>query len=145
MERSGLVRGGSYSGEGPELAEALWKIGRDGLAWDVLRRHFWLGNMAPYIPQEHYCDRPFMPENKRANIIAGVTGLQADPVWAGRVRDRPGGNALRRAPGAGRAVRGAWFPPPVHTVDLTVDGDQMTVTLDGEQLYAGRRQRVEIL
>lgn len=69
--------GGSYSGEGPELAEALWKIGRDGLAWDVLRRHFWLGTMAPYIPQEHYCDRPSMPENKRANIIAGVTGLQA--------------------------------------------------------------------
>ena len=32
-----------------------------------------------------------------------------------------------------------------HTVDLTVDGDRMTVTLDGKQLYAGRRQRVEIL
>lgn len=69
--------GGSYSGEGPELAETLWKAKQPELAWNVLRRHFWLGTMAPYIPQEHYCDKPAMPENKRANIIAGTAGLQA--------------------------------------------------------------------
>ena len=137
--------GGSYSGEGPELAEALWKIGRDGLAWDVLRRHFWLGTMAHYIPQEHYCDRPFMPENKRANIIAGVTGLQAILFGlAGFATGLEG--TLSAAP---RALDGRYevhgFRHRGHTVDLTVDGDRMTVTLDGKQLYAGRRQRVEIL
>ncbi len=137
--------GGSYSGEGPELAEALWKIGRDGLAWDVLRRHFWLGTMAPYIPQEHYCDRPFMPENKRANIIAGVTGLQA--LLFGLAGFETGlEGTLSVAP---RALDGWYevhgFRHRGHTVDLTVDGDQMTVTLDEKQLYAGRRQRVEIL
>lgn len=69
--------GGCYSGEGPELAETLWQIGRSELAWDVLSRHFWMGTKVPYIPQEHFCDSPMMPENKRANIIAGVAGMQA--------------------------------------------------------------------
>lgn len=36
-----------------------------------------MGKQLLYYPQEHSCDVPKVPENKRANIISGVTGLQA--------------------------------------------------------------------
>lgn len=69
--------GGSYTGSGPTLAEILWQDNEAQLAWDVLRREFWMGKQLLYYPQEHSCDVPKVPENKRANIISGVTGLQA--------------------------------------------------------------------
>lgn len=90
----------------------------------MLRRHFWLGTMAPYIPQEHYCDRPFMPENKRANIIAGVMGLQAILFGLAGFETSLEGT-LSAAP---RALDGRYevhgFRHRGHTVDLTVDGDR---------------------
>ena len=70
-------------------------------------------------------------------------GIGALPIRIG------GGGAHAGAGEGSRALDGRYevhgFRHRGHTVDLTVDGDQMTVTLDEKQLYAGRRQRVEIL
>ena len=46
-------------------------------AWDVLRRRFRPGTMTPYIPQEHFCDKPVTLADKRANIISGSAGPEA--------------------------------------------------------------------
>lgn len=43
----------------------------------MLRRHFRLSTMAPYIPQEHFCDKPVTLDDKRANIISGSAGPEA--------------------------------------------------------------------
>lgn len=46
-------------------------------AWDMLRRRFRPGTMAPHIPQEHFCDKPVTLADKRANIISGSAGPEA--------------------------------------------------------------------
>lgn len=46
-------------------------------AWDVLRRRFRPGTMAPHIPQEHFYDKPVTLADKRVNIISGSAGPEA--------------------------------------------------------------------
>lgn len=139
--------GGCYSGDGPELAETLWKEKEPALALEVLSRHFWMGTMAPYIPQEHYCDRPQMPENKRANIIAGVSGMQAvlfgmlglEPTLDGHLVIDP-----RMSEKASEMCRIEGYHHRGHIVDLEVSGTQMSVSLDGKEVYNGGVRRLEL-
>lgn len=137
--------GGAYSGEGPQLAEALWRRGEDALAWEVLRRHLWLGRGAAYVPQEHFCDRPGAPAHKRANCIAGGAGWEA--LLFGLAGARPGldGSLVfrpRALPGgAGYEVRG--FPWRGARCDLYVRGEKMALLRDGVEVYAGPLRAVE--
>lgn len=138
---------GSYSGEGPELAETLWKSKRPELAWDILRRHFWLGTMTPYIPQEHYCDKPSMPENKRANIIAGVAGLQA--VLFGMAGFEIGlGKEITVDPAPAPVPEGWYevkgFPCKGKVIDLRVSGNRMEVSVDQTKIYEGVVKKITI-
>lgn len=136
--------GGSYSGEGPELAETLWNSGHSQLAWDVLKRHFWMGTKIPYIPQEHYCDKPSMPENKRANIIAGVAGLEAVLFGLAGFRVDLEGLSLDPKPAPEGWYEVTGFRYRKKTVDLRVSRDTMTVSVNGETVYEGGIREIQI-
>ncbi|MCG8571617.1 MAG: hypothetical protein MJB14_15895 [Spirochaetes bacterium] len=69
--------GGAYSGESPQLVQKLFQNNRPELAIKILKRLFWMGCHLPYIPQEHFADKPGSPSYKRANVIAGLAGAEA--------------------------------------------------------------------
>lgn len=130
--------GGAYAGEGPQLAETLWRCGEDAKAMDVLSRHFWMGGMLPYYPQEHYCDRPAVPAHKRANIIAGAAGFEA--VLFGLAGFCPQlDGSLRIAPGrlAEGFVEIGNFRHRGRIVALRLDNGGMRVSIDGTAVYDG--------
>lgn len=129
--------GGAYTGEGPQLALALWERGEPSLAWEVMRRLLWMGQHFPYFPQEHYCDRPAAPPTgRRVNIVAGLTGAEAILTGAAGVRFQPDGSLVAvpaALPGGGLELTGLVYRG--HTIDVsTVSG---TVTVDGRPREAG--------
>jgi len=138
--------GGAYSGDGPALALTLWEAGKDDLAWEVLQRHFWMGQHLLYAPQEHYCDRPAVAGHKRANIVSGLTGVeailgglfgvrfQAD----GALRWRPAPRAEGTAKLTGLVVRG-------HRIDLEISRRSAVAIVDGKRVCAGRPHAAVLL
>ncbi|MER7247375.1 hypothetical protein [Kribbella sp. NPDC000426] len=125
--------GGAYTGEAPQLALTLWQQGRPELAWDVLRRLFWMGEHYPYFPQDHYSDKPGAPASgRRINIIAGLTGAEAILTGLAGIRPNPDGS-LHITPNlvaagnitlSGLGYRG-------HTIDITIGPDGFEVSVDG--------------
>lgn len=130
--------GGAYTGDGPLLALALWEHSRPDLAWDVLRRFFWMGEHLLYYPQEHYCDRPAVPAHKRANSIAGLAGVEAVMLGLCGLRFGPNGSVRWRP----------WPVPEGHVelkglhvrgrlIDISLTPDEVATRVDGKTLYAG--------
>jgi hypothetical protein len=129
---------GSYGGDGPNLAETLWQVGEARLAWDVLRRHFWMGGALPYIPQQHDCDRPVLPANSRANIIAGVAGLQA--VLFGMIGLRPqldGSLVISAHPPEQGTVKVENFRHRGRTLTVNLRPGHLEVLVDGKTIHCG--------
>lgn len=134
---------GAYTGELPVLALTLWERGYAAVAWDILRRQFWMGKHLPYFPQEHYGDRPAVPAHKRGNSIAGVAGTEA--VVGGLFGIRPGlaGDlyAHPHPPDQGLyALDGIRFRDRVFAV--RVEKRVMRAFRAGRQIYRGPVQRV---
>ena len=133
--------GGAYSGDGPLLALTLFEKGHGALAWDVLRRHFWMGRQLAYIPQEHCCDRPEVPAHKRANIVAGIAGCEA--VIGGLFGLTPHADGSLRWQPAVMSPSGVPLNEPVrlenyrfrgHSVTLEISPDGATAWVDGVQV-----------
>lgn len=136
---------GAYTGDGPMLALTLWEQGRAESAWDVLRRHLWMGHLLPYFPQEHYADRPVIPEHKRANVIAGLSGVEAILFGMLGIDARPDGSlviAPHPAPGEvlirGLEIRG-------HVIDVRLRPDSLVIWLDGDICHDGEIRAVTVL
>jgi hypothetical protein len=137
--------GGSFAGEGAILAQTLWEKGHSQLAWDVLKRHFWMGNHLPYFPQEHYCDRPMAPAHKRANNIAGMSGAQAVIFGMAGIQPQLDGSlhVFPQPPEEGRvSLNGYVFRG--QRIDVHMEGSNCRIVRDGQTVYEGVSKRVMV-
>lgn len=128
--------GGAYTGEAPQLALTLWQQGRPDLAWDVLRRLFWMGDHYPYFPQDHYSDKPGAPPSgRRINIVAGLTGAEAVLTGLAGIQPNPDGSLhIRPQPVAAGNVTLTGLGHRGHTIDLMITADGFDVEVDGRRV-----------
>jgi hypothetical protein len=138
--------GGSYIGDGPQTALILYERGHAKQAWDILRRHFWMGSSYIYYPQEYFCDRPFAPPHTRANEISGMCGAEAilfglvgfQPQYDGSLFIHPRVTESGTISITGFVYRGSVF-------DIEVSAKALKVLCNGKVIYDGIPERVKIL
>lgn len=136
---------GSYSGEGPQLAQTLFELGETTLAWEVLARHFWMGRHLAYYPQEHYVDRPALPAHKRANVIAGMCGAEAVVFSAFGVELSLDGSAwMEPAPPPSGFVALEGLVLRGRSIDAHLSAGRFRVRADGRQIHDGPPGRVKL-
>ncbi len=138
--------GGAYTGEAPQLALTLYEAGEPALAWDVLRRNFWMGRHYPYFPQESYADRPQSPPQKRANIISGLTGAEAIIFGLFGLRAGLDGSlAVEPQPPPGETMSLAGLRYRGRTVDVALSPGRMSVAVDGKIIHEGEIRKLQAI
>ncbi|MHC4873733.1 MAG: MGH1-like glycoside hydrolase domain-containing protein [Planctomycetota bacterium] len=83
---------GCFTGDAQNLVETLYEIDKPDLAWKVLQRLLWMGELLPTYPQQHHAGKPQAGERGRPNIIAGLAGAQAVIFGMLGIDMRPNGN-----------------------------------------------------
>lgn len=130
--------GGAYSGDGPALALTLWEAGRHEQAWDVFRRFFWMGRHLLYFPQEHYCDRPSVVPHKRANVVAGLTGVETVIRGLFGLRFNVDGSVVwNPAPRREGKARLAGLVVHGRSLDLEMNKKGVVARVDGKCVMSG--------
>jgi len=138
--------GGAYTGDGPQMALIMYERNKPDLAWDILRRHFWMGKHFIYFPQEHFNDKPMSPEHKRASEVSGLGGAEAilfglagfQPEYDGRLYINP-----QLVDNVELSVKGFGFRNNIFDVELSAA--KMKVIRNGAVLYDGNPERIRIL
>lgn len=138
--------GGAYTGEGPELALILYEQRKPELAMKILERFFWMGKHLPYYPQEHYADRPAVPQHKRANEISGMAGAQAIIFGMSGFSPEPDGSLwLRPQFPANIEIEIEGLGWKQKRIDMSVRNGIVSVRLDGKTVYSGKQKEIWIL
>lgn len=138
--------GGAYTGDGPQLALIMYERNKPDLAWDILKRHFWMGKHFIYYPQEHFTDKPMSPEHKRASEVSGLGGAEAilfglagfQPEYDGRLYIHP-----QLVDNVELSVKGFGFRNNIFDVELSAG--KMKVIKNGSVLYDGKPDRIRLL
>jgi hypothetical protein len=138
--------GGAYTGDGPDLALILYGQGKSEIAWDILKRHFWMGKYLTYYPQEHYVDRPAVPAHKRANECSGLIGAESilygmiglDPRIDGSLWINPQVPASENISIKGYGCR-------TNSFDLEFSKDNMRIIKNSVMIYEGKVKSIKLL
>jgi hypothetical protein len=136
----------SYTGDGPDLALIMYEQGKKDIAWDILKRHFWMGKHLIYYPQEHYADRPAVPAHKRANECSGLIGAEAilygmiglDPRIDGSLWIKPQIPDDTELSLVGYGWRG-------HLVNIIIRNKLCNIIFDGKRVYHGKIGLIRIV
>ena len=138
--------GGAYTGDGPQLALTLYEIDRAELAWDVLKRHFWMGAHLIYYPQEHYVDKPMVPAHKRANVVAGLSGAEA--ILFGLIGFQPqydGQLWINPHPVSEGFIKVQGLTYKDNSFDIELASDKLIVIRNNTVLFEGSPGKMRIL
>jgi hypothetical protein len=136
---------GAYTGEGPQTAMIMYETGQPELGWDILKRHFWMGQHLLYYPQEHYVDRPMAPAHKRANVVAGLSG--AETILFGLIGLQPqfdGSLFIEPQLITEGTIHLEGFVYKSNTYNVKVSKSHLSVTRNGKTVYEGMPERVKI-
>lgn len=138
--------GGAYTGDGPQLSLILYEIDKPEIAWNVLKRHFWMGKHLIYYPQEHYVDKPMTPAHKRANVVAGMSGAEA--ILFGLIGFEPNYNGqlwINPHPVKEGFIKIQGFNYKENTFDIELAPNKLIVTRNNTLLFEGIPKKMRIL
>jgi hypothetical protein len=138
--------GGAYTGDGPELASIMYERNRPELAWDILKRHFWMGKHLIYFPQEHFANKPMSPQHKRSNEVSGLAGAQA--ILFGLIGFQPQYNGkllINPQPVDDGEIKIKGFGFKNNKFDIDLSKDKMKILKNDSLIYEGEPKKIKVL